>query len=114
MGIDPTEEVYRRLFAKRPELEALFVLDRDGAARGNMLAKALECLLDMAGPRAFGVHFIIAEAINHEGMGVSREAYSGFFECIVDVIRDTSGGDWSDEVEAAWAVVLAEVRALVA
>lgn len=113
MGIDPTAEVYRTLFAKHPDLEALFVLDRDGAVRGNMLTKALDALADMAGPRAFGVHFIRAEATNHEGIGISRRVYADFFDCIAVVMRDTLGDDWSDEVDAAWAAVMAEARACI-
>lgn len=113
MGVDPTAEVYYRLFIKHPDLEALFVLDRDGAVRGNMLTKALDALVDLAGPRAFGAHFILAEATNHEGIGVSREVYADFFDCIAEVVRETLGGDWSDEVEAAWAAVIVEVRELI-
>jgi hemoglobin-like flavoprotein len=109
-GVDPTAEIYRRLFAAHPELEALFVLDRNGAARGNMLAKAFECLVDMAGPRAFGAHFILAEATNHEGLGVAREVYADFFDTIADVTRDTLAGDWTPDVEAAWTAVIAEVQ----
>jgi hemoglobin-like flavoprotein len=114
LGVDPTAEIYRRLFAKHPELEALFVLDRDGAARGNMLSKAFECLIDMAGARAFGVHFVLAEATNHEGIGVSREVYATFFDCIVAVARDTLSREWTPDVEAAWAALIAEVRRNVA
>ena len=114
MGIDPTAEIYRRLFAARPDLEALFVLDIDGAARGNMLAKALDCLLDLAGPRAFGAAFILAEAINHEGIGVTREAYLHFFECIADVVRETNRQSWSDADEEAWRQALNEVCRLLA
>lgn len=112
MGVDPTDEIYRRLFAKHPALEALFVLDTNGAARGNMLAKAMECLLDVTGQRAFGAAFIRAEAINHEGIGVTREAYLHFFECIADVVRETSGSSWTDADEAAWRHALSEVRGL--
>lgn len=110
MGVDPTAEIYRRLFVLHPELEALFVLDRDGAARGNMLVKAFECLVDMAGPRAFGAHFILAEATNHEGIGVSREVYAAFFDTIAEVMGETLAGDWTPDVEAAWTAVIAEVK----
>lgn len=110
LGVDPTAGIYRRLFARHPEVETLFVLDRDGAVRGNMLAKALEALVDLAGPRAFGAHFLRAEAINHDGIGVSREIYAAFFDCIVDVMRESLDDAWNDELEAAWSEVIAEVR----
>ncbi len=114
MGVDPTAEIYQRLFALHPNLEALFVLDTNGAARGNMLAKALECLLDLTGARAFGAAFILAEAINHEGIGVTREAYISFFECIAEVVRDASGAEWTQADQAAWREALERVRDLVA
>ncbi len=45
---DPTAQVYARLFAAYPDAQALFVGDRTGAARGEMLAQAVGALLDIA------------------------------------------------------------------
>ena len=45
---DAAGDVYARLFAASPELEALFVLDRDGGVRASMMQQALECILDHA------------------------------------------------------------------
>ena len=41
---DPTEAVYATLFERQPQLLELFVLDVDGAVRGEMLVRALETL----------------------------------------------------------------------
>ena len=46
---DPAPQVYARLFAAYPEMEALFVRDTTGAVRGEMLALTFECLLDIGG-----------------------------------------------------------------
>ena len=48
---DPTPDVYARLFAVHPELEALFLMDRDGGVRASMMQQALECIVDHAGDR---------------------------------------------------------------
>lgn len=37
---DPGPAIYVRLFAAFPELDALFVRDRDGSVRGHMLAQS--------------------------------------------------------------------------
>jgi len=49
---DPSPLVYARLFAEQPEMEPLFILDRDGSAQGHMLAEALDCVFDLLGPPA--------------------------------------------------------------
>ncbi|HEY0438024.1 MAG TPA: hypothetical protein VGC92_15395, partial [Phenylobacterium sp.] len=58
---DPTAQVYARLFAEFPQTEALFVRDSNGAVRGEMLAVAFQCLLDMGGAGAYAANLIAAE-----------------------------------------------------
>lgn len=108
---DPTASVYARLFAQHPELEALFVLDRQSAVRGNMLANVFEALLDMAGPRRYGLNAVLAERVNHEGMGVTPDVFPIFFETVHAAARDLLGSEWSPEIEAAWRGVLDEINA---
>ena len=108
---DPTATIYARLFAQYPELEALFVLDRQGAVRGNMLANVFEALFDMAGPRRYGLNAILAERVNHEGMGVAPEVFPIFFETVHATARDLLHAEWTPEIEAAWRGVLDEIYA---
>ncbi|HMO44345.1 MAG TPA: globin, partial [Phenylobacterium sp.] len=68
---DPAPEVYARLFARHPEMEALFVRDTQGAVRGQMLAQAVETLLDFAGARTFAPNMLRSEVHNHADMGGS-------------------------------------------
>jgi hypothetical protein len=49
---DPCYAVYAHLFAAYPEMETLFVRDTTGAVRGEMLAVAFQCPLDLEGPYA--------------------------------------------------------------
>lgn len=106
---DPTDAVYARLFAQRPELEALFVLDREGAVRGNMLANVFEALLDMAGPRRYGLNAVLAERVNHEGMGVPPQTFALFFETVRATVEELLGVEWTPEIESAWDDILSEI-----
>ncbi len=99
---DPAPLVYARLFAEHPELEALFVRDKVGMVRGNMLQVALECLLDFAGPRAYATHFVASERVNHEGLGVPREMFDRFYATVIATFGAALGPDWTDETQEAW------------
>lgn len=113
LGGDPTGRVYALLFARHPEFERLFLLDRTGAVRGSMLANALEALLDMAGPRRYGRGQVAAERANHEAYGVPREHYATFFSVIRDVVCETLGAEWTPDLDMRWRALLSEIEAAV-
>jgi hemoglobin-like flavoprotein len=100
---DPAPLVYARLFARFPEVEALFVRDVSGIVRGNMLTTTLECLLDFAGPRAYATHFVGSERVNHGGLGVQAEMFDRFYATVIETFREVLGEDWTAETDAAWA-----------
>jgi hemoglobin-like flavoprotein len=108
---DPAPRVYARLFARRPEYERLFALDRTGAARGNMLATALDAILDLAGPNAWGMNFILAERVNHQGVNVPPAEFLSFLHACLEVLREDLGADWTPDFEGAWSSVLAQIEA---
>ncbi len=109
---DPTDVVYRRLFQRRPELEELFVLDRNGAIRGNMLAQVFAALMDLEGPRVYGLNFFRAERVNHEGgLGVTPTAYADFLTVVLDTVREALGPEWTPRIEASWRKALDEIAA---
>jgi hemoglobin-like flavoprotein len=99
---DPAQLVYARLFADEPGLEALFVRDRLGTVRGNMLTTALECLVDFAGRGTYATHFVSAERVNHGGLGVPEAAFDRFYATVIEVFRAALGAEWTAETEAAW------------
>lgn len=111
---DLTERVYALLFARHPEFERLFVLDRQGAVRGSMLANALEAVLDMAGARRYGLSLVTSERAAHEAYGVPRQDYASFFGALRDAVREAVGADWTDAAETAWSALLQEIDAAVA
>ena len=76
---DPVPIVYRHLFAKYPEVEPLFVLDRDQSVHGHMLFEIFECIFDYLGERKFAQDFILSEMHTHDGIGVSPTIFSEFF-----------------------------------
>jgi hemoglobin-like flavoprotein len=109
---DPVASVYARLFAEYPDMEALFVRDTTGAVRGEMLAVAFECILDVGGPGAYAANLIAAETINHEGLGVPPEVFARFFPILAETCRALLGEAWTGEVDMAWAEVLGRIAVL--
>lgn len=96
---DPAPLVYARLFARHPEAEALFVMDKGGHVRGQMLAMVLEALLD-GGERLGGLVGI--ERLNHIGYGVAEDAFDGFYALLMETVRDALGEAWTEAMDQAW------------
>ncbi len=111
---DLTPLVYARLFEARPELRAEFWRDTRGAIKGEMLARAFEALLDLAGPRAFADAYIGTELVTHDAYGIPRSVFGDFFAAIADTVAAVAGRDWTPAMAAAWAAVLAEADAILA
>lgn len=105
---DPTTLVYRRLFARHPEMEALFVRDTNGAVRGQMLAQAIETLLDYLGPRTFALNLLRTEVYNHGDMGVPAEVFPDFYLAMAEAFADLLGEAWTPAMQGAWTAVAQE------
>jgi hemoglobin-like flavoprotein len=111
---DPAPLVYARLFAARPDMEALFVRDTAGSVRGQMLMVVIESLLDYIGGNAYSANLIRIERINHEGLGVPPEVFDTFFATVMETFKDLLGDDWTPEMDAAWRELLAELGRITA
>ena len=112
-GVDPTSDVYARVFARWPETERLFFRDHDHAVRNHMLFEVIEAVLDMAGDRHYARGYIATERVHHaDDLTVSDEAYFGLFEVLRDVVRDGLGADWTDAMATAWAKMIADIEAM--
>ena len=111
---DPTAAVYERLFAQSPEMAALFVGDRTGAARGEMLAVVFETLLDFAGPGSYAANMVRAEVVNHENLGVPPAVFATFFSTVMATVRELLGAEWGAEVQAEWDAMLVQLQGVVA
>ena len=108
---DLTSLVYRRLFEERPDLEPLFVMDRDHAVRGSMLAWTLTVILDVVDDDNFGGNMIAAEAGTHAGYGVPPETFTVFFGVVARTLKDLLGDDWTPQTAVAWKALLRRLEA---
>ena len=110
---DLTPLVYRRLFAAHPEAQTLFRTEGSEPVKGSMLALTIEALLDFAGERSGRYRMIECEAVSHDAYGTSRDLFVTFFAAIADTLRDLLGSAWSDDIDAAWHRLLAELNGVV-
>ncbi len=108
-GGDLTGAVYARLFHERPDLEPLFVMDTDGAVRGEMLSRVFDAILDFVGDRAYAHNLIHAEASNHDGYNVGRKDFALFFRTVAETIHSACGEAWSTQTSEAWSRLLEEI-----
>ncbi|HVK81393.1 MAG TPA: globin [Verrucomicrobiae bacterium] len=113
-GGDLTAAVYARLFRDGPDLEPLFVMDTDGAVRGEMLSRVFDAILDFIGDRAYAHNLIHAEATTHDGYNVPRETFALFFTTVADTVREACGEDWNADTETAWRRMLEELGGYIA
>ncbi len=109
---DPTAAIYAELFARHPELEKLFWLDRDGSVRAAMVQQALECILDQVGEGKTAATIMADERSRHDGYGVPPERFDAFMAAMRDAFRRIMGEAWTGEMECAWERLLAEFAAI--
>lgn len=107
---DPTDLVYKRLFSEFPELEPLFLLDKDGSARGHMLSQILECFLDFSNNGLYAANLISSERTNHAHIGVPYDTFDSFFTTIIDTFKDILGNEWTPEIDTAWASLIKDLN----
>jgi hemoglobin-like flavoprotein len=106
---DPVSLVFQRLFNESPELEALFVRDRDGSVRGQMFQVTIESLLDFLSDRSYGANLVRIERVNHEGLGVDPALFDRFYLTVMATFRDVLGADWTPDMETVWTRAVREL-----
>ena len=108
---DPTADIYGRLIAAHPGLEADFQMDQDGGVRGSMLGQAFDCLIDLDGSDGnFAAAVLTTERANHEGYGIPQETFFLFLATIRDWMRETLGREWTAAMDAGWQDALARAE----
>jgi hemoglobin-like flavoprotein len=110
---DLTPLVYRLLFEKHPEAQAMFRSEGSEPVKGSMLALTIEAMLDFAGRRSGHFRLIECEVSSHDAYGTPRELFAAFFAVIADALRQIVGADWSPEIDAAWRKLLDEIERVV-
>lgn len=111
---DLTPLVYARLFREHPDMLALFGADTLDQVKGEMLAKAIQSILDLIGEHHYAAAFIRTEAINHAGFQVPPAVFSRFFRILADTLAELLDSDWSLEFAAAWDGLLLDLDAFTA
>lgn len=106
---DPRDRIYACLFERHPEFENLFVMDKDGGVRANMLTTSLNCMIGVAEGNATPRFLLEAARVHHDAYGLGNNDIDVMFEVMRDVFRDVLGEDWDDETEAAWSELLSEL-----
>ncbi len=111
---DLTPLVYRRLFDAHPEARTMFRTDGSEHVKGSMLALTIDAILDFAGDRTGHFRMIAAEVSSHDAYGTSRELFIAFFGIIAQTLREIVADDWSDDIDAAWRKLVADIESFVA
>ncbi len=106
---DLTPLVYARLFSQQPQMEALFWRDKNGAIKGEMLARVFEAILDFVGERLYAHHLIQCEVVTHAGYDVPPDVFQTFFPVVAETLREVVGEGWTAEMELAWQGLLADL-----
>ena len=109
---DPVTQVYATLFVRQPELKGLFVLDTDGAVRGEMLARVFESLEALVANAGYAEQLLQAEYINHCAMGIPVGGFTLFLDVLIETFTVGVGDDWSPEFEIVWRELQARIAAL--
>lgn len=99
---DPAGQIYKRLFEKHPEWEDLFVMDKDGGVRANMLATSFNCMIGIAEGSQTPGNLLAAARLHHEGYGLQDGDMDIMFEIMRDVFKDILHDHWPAQTETAW------------
>jgi hemoglobin-like flavoprotein len=113
-GGDLTPVVYGRLFARQPQMQALFWRDANHAIKGEMLMRVFEAILDFIRARQFADHLISTEVVTHAGYDVPPPVFATFFGLVAEVVQEACGPDWTPAMAGAWRRTLADLDHYVA
>ena len=107
---DLTPLVYAKVFDLYPDMQPLFVRDKTGQVRGEMLARVIEVVLDFIESDHYASNLIASESITHDGYGVPRDIFPKFFDALADTVRELLGREWTPEIAENWTTLTVELR----
>lgn len=111
---DITPLVFDRLFDRYPDMKPLFFRDHNGAIKGNMLFRAIDCFLDVGDGDYYGGNVVHTEMIHHrDDLEVPSNVFRSFFEVVVETVEAVMGADWTPETAGAWSGALAAMDAVI-
>ncbi|AFR50759.1 Hemoglobin-like flavoprotein [Gordonia sp. KTR9] len=101
---------YDRLFDEHPEVRPLFGADLRPQA--TMLQQAIAAVLDHLDDAEWLGRTLGALGRRHADLGVTPEMYGWVAGALVTTMAERGGGDWTDEMTAAWTEALGAVAGL--
>lgn len=110
---NPAPQIYERMFMRLPELEPMFVLDRDGSVRAEMIRLCFDALLDLEQEGLYARSLIATELTTHGNNGITPVQFVSLFDTICEVVREIVAEQWQPRHEQAWNEVLSKVSDLI-
>ncbi|MFT4201772.1 globin [Gordonia sp. (in: high G+C Gram-positive bacteria)] len=101
---NPTEAIYRRLYAVHPDAQEIFAGDTYIPKR--MMAGIFETVIDLA-EGTIDPAYTATWVPDHVAAEVSRPMIATMFDAVVDEIREGLGDDWDADMQADWDRVMA-------
>ena len=108
---DPQKEIYSLMYSRYPDLECLFVLDKDNSVLGAMLQTAFEFVLAYSEKGVINKGDLASWRSHHLEYGVEEDIFGVFFELIRDCVRHNLGSEWTEHMASRWQEFLQEVTA---
>lgn len=93
--------VYPRFFTLYPEAVLEFGDDQDDHSKGKMLVNLLMEIIGQAENKVYPNN-IRRWISDHFAYGVVPSMYTDLFTCLLGVVKESNGSDWSDDMAAAW------------
>lgn len=113
--LDIVPLVYRRLFAGRPDLPALFAVEEAGELRSGMGTMVNEVLrLVLAGTDAELENEAQAAVVFHVGWGLNVDMYRDVLRSLMAAVHDACADGWTVDMAAAWCAQVDRVFAALA
>jgi hypothetical protein len=92
-------------------MKPLFVRDKNGGVRGEMLFRVIDIVFDYIGTKHYAIGMIQSEIVTHDGYGVPRDLFPKFFDALGATMKEVLAGDWTPAMDASWNSLLSELRA---
>ena len=102
------EKFYSLLFSRHPDIGRMFAKTDMVAQRKKFFDTLEEIILHLEQP-AKTMSDLLVLGNSHIDYGVKPEQYAPVCDCLVEAMKQTSGSDWTAELETAWREAYATV-----
>ena len=107
-----TDELYERLFRKRPDAKDLFGM-YSRANQQRMMSETLGAVLHILDQEAWLGEYVHAMGSRHQfSYETPTDMYEPYLEALIEALAHVSGQDWTPSLEQAWRAALTQVNRL--